>query len=206
MNEETTPATGEATRATLADLLARFDREASGANPPPVETWNPADCGEIDIRISAEGVWYHCGSPIGRPAMVRLFSSLLRRDPDGRTYLVTPVEKCAITVEDVPFVAVELQVVGSGEAQRLALRTNVDDVVAVDAAHPLRFAVDPANGGLKPYVLVRGRLEARLSRPVLYDLVELGEAQEIDGRGWFGVRSEGTFFPILPADELEAAS
>ncbi len=189
----------------LDGLLARFADGTAGRGPAPVERWNPPFCGDIDMRIAADGTWFYCGTPIGRPAMVRLFASVLRRDPDGRTYLVTPVEKCGIRVDDVAFMAVEMRAEGEGRAQVLVLRTNVDDVVVVDEAHPLRFAIDPVNGGLKPYVGVRGRLEARLARPVLYDLVERGDAAPLDGRDWFGVWSSGRFWPMVPADEIEAA-
>ncbi len=194
---------GRETGGGLAALVARLGTEA-GRGPAPVERWNPPFCGDIDMRIASDGTWFYCGSPIGREAMVRLFATVLRRDDDGRTYLVTPVEKCGITVDDVPYIAVEMKVEGAGRHQILGFRTNVGDAVVVDQGHPLRFDHDGVNGGLKPYVLVRGRLEARLARPVLYDLVELGEAEEIDGRSWFGVWSSGRFFPITPADELEA--
>ena len=187
----------------IAGLAARLRSEAGGRGPAPVEAWNPPFCGDIDMRIAADGTWFYAGSPIGREAMVRLFASVLRRDSDGRTYLVTPVEKCGIVVEDVPFLAVELASEGDGEDQVLALRTNVGDVVKVDADHPLRFAHDPHNAGLKPYVLVRGRLEARLTRSALYDLVERGAESPFEGEPWFGVWSSGRFFPIVRAVELE---
>ena len=188
----------------LAALMAQLGGEASGRGPAPVERWNPPFCGDIDMRIAADGTWFYCGTPIGREAMVRLFASVLRRDEDGRTYLVTPVEKCGITVDDVAFVAVEMRAEGDGPDRILALRTNVGDRFPVDDDHPLRFEIDPVNGGLKPYVRVRGRLEARLARPVLYDLVALGETVSRDGRDWFGVWSAGRFFAIVPADEIEA--
>lgn len=198
---------GEATAAAaggLAGLMARLGAEAGGRGPAPVERWNPPFCGDIDMRIAADGTWFYCGTPIGREAMVRLFASVLRRDEDGRTYLVTPVEKCGITVDDVAFVAVEMQVEGEGRDRVIGLRTNVGDRLVVDADHPLRFVVDPANGGLKPYVRVRGRLEARLARPVLYELAALGEIETVEGRDWFGVWSSGRFFAIVPAEEIEA--
>lgn len=198
---------GEATAAAaggLAGLMARLGAEAGGRGPAPVERWNPPFCGDIDMRIAADGTWFYCGTPIGREAMVRLFASVLRRDEDGHTYLVTPVEKCGITVDDVAFVAVEMQVEGEGRDRVIGLRTNVGDRLVVDADHPLRFVVDPANGGLKPYVRVRGRLEARLARPVLYELAALGEIETVEGRDWFGVWSSGRFFAIVPAEEIEA--
>ena len=187
----------------LAGLMAKFGGAGDSRGPAPVERWNPPFCGDIDMRIASDGTWFYCGSPIGREAMVRLFASVLRRDSDGKTYLVTPVEKCGITVDDVPFLAVELVAEGDGEDQVLALRTNVGDIVTVDADHPLRFAHDAHNAGLKPYVLVRGRLEARLTRAALYDLVEHGSESALDGRSWFGVWSSGRFFPIVETAELE---
>lgn len=207
MDEEdrSKPTIPEGEGAGLGVLLARLQAESDGRAPAPVETWNPPFCGDIDMRIAADGTWFYGGSPIGREAMVRLFASVLRRDEDGATYLVTPVEKCRIVVDDVPFVAVELRVEGEGADQVLAFRTNVGDWVVVDADHPLRFATDPENGGLKPYVQVRGRLEARLGRAVLYDLVALGDASSVDDRDWFGVWSSGRFWPIVPTDQIEAA-
>ena len=188
----------------LARLTASLGAVSGGRGPAPVERWNPPFCGDIDMRIATDGTWFYCGTPIGREAMVRLFASVLRRDDDGRTYLVTPVEKCGIVVDDVAFVAVEMRVEGSGRDQSLGFRTNVGDAVVADAAHPLRFEIDVANGGLRPYVSVRGRLEARLARPVLYDLAALGVTETVDGRDWFGVWSSGRFFPIVPAAEIEA--
>ncbi|MEJ1160793.1 DUF1285 domain-containing protein [Prosthecomicrobium sp. N25] len=182
-------------------LEALMRRAGSHKGPPPVETWNPPFCGDIDMRIAADGTWFYMGTPIGREALVRLFASVLRRDEDGRTYLVTPVERCGITVDDAPFVAVEMQAVGEGEARRLVFRTNVGDVVEAGPAHPLRFEIVPGNDGLKPYLHVRGRLEARLARPVMYELVAEGVERDIDGRPWFGVWSDGTFFPIVPAED-----
>jgi hypothetical protein len=190
----------------LAALSRRFGLAEPARGPAPVDAWDPPFCGDIDMTIDFDGRWFHCGGPIGRPAMVRLFASILRREPDGRFVLVTPVEKCGITVEDVPFVAVEMEVDGDGIGQRLVFRTNLDDVVEAGPDHPLRFTIDPQDQGLKPYVLVRGGLEARLSRPVLYDLVALGDEAPVDGEPWFGVWSGGCFWPIMPVAELGAAS
>lgn len=156
------------------DLAALIARAASGKGLPPVERWNPPFCGAIDMRIDREGRWHYCGSPIGREAMVRLFSTVLRRDGEDY-FLVTPVERVQISVEDVPFIAVELV----QEAGKLVFRTNVGDVVTAGPENPLRFATDRENDGLKPYLLVRGGLEARLSRAVTYQLVDL--AEEHDG-------------------------
>ncbi|PRD45285.1 DUF1285 domain-containing protein [Phyllobacterium phragmitis] len=171
---------------------------------PPVEKWNPDFCGDIDMEIRADGTWFYMGTPIGRKPLVRLFSTILRKDEDGRTYLVTPVEKVGIRVEDAPFLAVEMNVSGKGAKQVLTFRTNVGDVVEAGSGNPLRFETAEENQGLKPYLLVRGRLEALLARPVMYDLVALGEDVEIDGEPMFAVRSNGAVFPIQPADELEA--
>lgn len=153
-------------------------------------------CGDLDMRIGSDGTWYYHGSPIGRMALVKLFSTVLQRDDNGEYWLVTPVEKGRIEVEDVPFVAVELTVEGSGSSQKLKLRTNVDDIVAVDADHPLRVEHDSESGEPRPYVLVREGLEARLSRPVFYELVELGEERERDGATRLGVWSHGCFFEL----------
>jgi len=184
----------------LDALTAAARAAASGKGPPPVERWNPDYCGEIDMRIAADGTWFYAGTPIGRPALVRLFSTILRKDPD-RFVLVTPVERVGITVEDVPFLAVEMSVDGEGEARRIGFRTNVDDVVTVDADHELRFERE-ATDGLRPYVRVRGGLWARVTRSVFYDLVALGEERVVDGRARFGVASAGAFFAMADADEI----
>lgn len=178
----------------LAALLKRSD--GAERSFPPVERWNPPFCGDLDIRIAIDGTWSYLGSPIGREPLVRLFASVLRKDEDGRHYLVTPVEKIGISVEDSAFIAVELYVDGDGKSQKLTLRTNVGDVVEADDAHPLRFVQDAENSGLKPYVGVRGRLEARLSRPLLYELAELFVEEDLTGKRETGVWSAGTFFPL----------
>lgn len=172
----------------LAALVARAERAGKGA--PPVERWHPAFCGAVDIVIRADGSWVHEGSPISRPEMVRLFSSVLRRDENGETYLVTPGEKLLIRVEDVPFLAVELARDERAGEPVLTFRTNVGDVVEAGPDHPLRFS-----GGAQefvPYLLVRGRLEARLTRPLA---IELADCVEWDGDGAF-IRSAGARFPL----------
>jgi hypothetical protein len=174
-------------------------RKAKG--PPPVHKWNPDFCGDIDMRIARDGTWYYMGTPIGRKPMVQLFSSVIRRDPDDKYYLVTPVEKLGIKVDDAPFVAVELAVTGQGRDQVLTFRTHVDDVVSADAAHPIRVET-AADGEPSPYVLVRDRLEALIARSVFYELVDLGIEETVDGEAKFGVWSSGVFFPI---GKLEAA-
>lgn len=188
---------------TAPDALARLSAalgDRPGRGPAPVERWNPPHCGSIDMRIEADGTWFYMGTPIGRPALVRLFSSVLRRDPEGFV-LVTPVERVGITVADAPFAAVEMSVAGEGPGRALAFRTNVDDLVAVGPDHPLRFEAD--EGGLRPYVLVRGGLWARVTRALTYDLVELAEEREEGGATVFGVAAGSGFFPI-PGDAGEA--
>jgi uncharacterized protein len=183
----------------LERLSAALGAIPRGKGLPPVERWNPAYCGEIDLRITADGTWFYNGTPIGRPALVRLFASILRKDPE-RHVLVTPVERVGIVVEDAPFQAVEMAVEGEGGGRRIAFRTNVDDLVQVGAANPLRFERDPA-GGIKPYVLVRGGLWARVTRALTYDLVDMGEERELDGAAMFGIAVDGQFYPIAPAEE-----
>lgn len=164
-----------------------------GSGPRPVERWDPPYCGDIGLKIRADGTWLYQASPIGRMPLVKLFASILRKDNDGRTYVVTPVEKIAVEVEDAPFLAVEMAVEGQGVEQVLTFRTNVDDVVEVNAEHPLRFVSAPPDGGLKPYVHVRGRLEALVTRAVYADLVAL--AFENDA-GVFGLWSGGVWWPM----------
>lgn len=163
---------------------------------PPVHLWNPEVSGEIDIRIARDGTWFHEGGPIRRQAMVRLFSSILRRDPDGEFYLVTPVEKLRLTVEDAPFVAVEMTVHGSGRQQVLTFRTNVDDEVMAGPEHPLRVEIDPDSQEPSPYLHIRGDLEALITRSVFYELVELAGEEVLDGTTQFGVWSAGAFFVL----------
>ncbi len=197
----TTPDTADTPpQGALARLVEALGPAASRKGPPPVEKWNPAYCGEIDMRIAADGSWHYNGSPIGRPALVRLFSTILRKDPE-RYVLVTPVERVGITVDDVPFLAVEMAVDGNGEDRRIAFRTNVDDLVTAEPDHPLRFDTDET-GGVKPYVRIRGDLWARVTRALALDLVDLGEERVVDGRTLFGVTSAGAFFPIAPAADL----
>lgn len=195
---------GVADAAGLQALVARAARAGKGA--APVERWNPAFCGELDMEIRADGTWFYLGTPIGRMPLVQLFSSVLRKDEDGRTYLVTPAEKVGIRVADAPFLAVEMNRSGGDGTQVLTFRTNVGDVVEAGPEHPLRFADEPETGGLKPYLHVRGRLEALLARPVTYELIDGGEEVEIAGRTMFAVRSKGVVFPIMPADELHRLS
>jgi hypothetical protein len=153
-------------------------------------------CGDLDIRIDRDGNWFYHGSPIGRKELVRLFASVLQRDEEGRYWLITPAEKGEIVVEDAAFMGVEMFADGAGKDQILSFRTNVDDKVIADAAHPLRIETDPETGEPSPYILVRGRLEARLNRPVFYELVEIGNEEVIEGEAVYGVWSSGKFFEI----------
>lgn len=181
------------------DLLQQIP-QAAGKGLPPVHLWNPPFCGDIDMRIARDGSWFYMGTPIGRKPMVRLFSTILRRDGDAY-FLVTPVEKVGIRVDEAPFVAVELEVEGAGEAQQLRFRTNVEDQLMAGAEHPLRVELDAQTGEPAPYVHVRANLEALIHRNVFYQLVELAVPREIDGQAWLGVWSGGEFFPIAPQPE-----
>ncbi len=175
----------------LAELLAAQEQNA----PPPVDTWNPPYRGDIGLAIRADGTWLYRNSPILRPALVRLFSRVLRCDEDGRHYLVTPVEMVDVAVSDAPFLAVEMEVERSGCARQLIFRTNVDDIVKCGPDHPLRFVAEPATGGLKPYLHVRGRLEALVSRALTYDLIELAEPDGAETDALF-ISSAGARFPV----------
>lgn len=188
----------------LEALVARAARAGKGL--PPVERWNPPFCGDIDMEIRQDGTWFYLGTPIGRMPLVQLFSTVLRKDADGKTYLVTPVERVGIRVLDAPFVAVEVNISGKGDGQTITFRTNVGDVVEVGPSNPLRFVDEAKTGGLKPYVLVRGRLEALVSRPVMYELVGHGEEIDVDGVSMFAVRSNGETYPIMPAERLAELS
>jgi hypothetical protein len=167
----------------------------------PAPSWNPPDCGDIDMRIAADGTWFYCGSPIGRAPLVQLFASVLRREGE-RYVLVTPVEKVGIKVDDAPFLAVEmLPEIGAAEP-RLKFRTNVEDLVMIDSEHPLRFD-HGASDGLKPYVRVRDDLWALVKRALFYDLVDLGRIEHVVNEDWFGVRSCNVFFPMCRASEID---
>jgi len=184
------------------DAIAGAAKRAGERGPPPVHLWNPPFCGDLDMRIAADGTWFYLKTPIGRPALVRLFSSVLRREGE-KYFLVTPVEKIGITVDDAPFTAVEMRQEGEGSARVLAFRTNVDEWVSVGPGHALRFEPEPDTGGLKPYLHVRRDLWALVTRALFYDLVELGEERDVDGRRMFGVASGDAFFAMVPADELK---
>jgi hypothetical protein len=182
----------------LESLIAAVGK---GRKLPPVHLWNPPFCGDLDMRIAADGTWFYLGTPIGRPALVRLFASVLKREGD-KYFLVTPVEKVGIKVEDAPFHAVEMAVDGEGSSRKLSFRTNVDDLVSCDSEHPLRFEPEEGTGGLKPYLHVRRDLWARVTRALFFDLVEMGETRNLNGKELFGVSSAGEFFSMAPAETI----
>jgi len=181
----------------LKDVIARFggDSVSVARKRPPVHLWNPDFCGNIDMRIARDGRWYYMGTPINRLPMVKLFAGILRREPDDSYVLVTPVEKVGIRVDDAPFLAVELQSEGEGRQRRIAFRTNLDEVVPLDAEHPLRVEVAAGTGEPSPYIKVHDRLEARLARPVYYQMAELAEPAD-DDPNLLGVWSAGGFHAL----------
>ncbi|WP_234051049.1 MULTISPECIES: DUF1285 domain-containing protein [unclassified Xanthobacter] len=196
------PAGAAADRGGRLEALLAAARAAGGSGPAPVDKWNPPDCGDMDMRIAADGTWFYMGTPIGRPALVRLFASVLTRE-GARYVLKTPVEKIGIKVDDAPFLAVEMAEEEGASGRILVFRTNLDDLVRCGPGHALRFAPGAAPGEFVPYVHVRNGLEARLTRAVYFDLVAAGEVRVVDGREMFGIASGGAFFPIMPAADLE---
>jgi len=188
----------------LQALISRAGQFSRG--PAPVEKWDPEFCGELDMEIRRDGTWFYMGTPIGRHALVQLFATVLRKDKDGKTYLVTPVEKIGIRVVDAHFVAVEMNAHQVDNQQIITFRTNVGDLVEAGPDNPIRFVTVQENDGVKPYILVRGRLEALLARPVTYELIALGEEIEVDGVLMFCVKSKGMVFPIMASDDLNRLS
>ena len=179
------------------DGLAASVKAAKTRGLPPVHLWNPPFCGDLDIRVAKDGTWSYLGSPINRFELVKLFSSILKKE-DGKYYLVTPVEKVGITVEDAPFIAVDFEQTGEGQTQDLTFRTQVDDIAVAGPGHPIRIVIDPETEEPSPYILIRTNLEARIDRKSFYRLVEIGGHHE----GWFGVWSGGQFFPLIPSADL----
>ncbi|QEW23028.1 hypothetical protein LA6_005264 [Marinibacterium anthonyi] len=183
-----------------AEGIAASVKATKGRGLPPVEKWDPPFCGDLDMRIARDGTWFYLGTPIGRPELVKLFSSILRKD--GADYfLVTPVEKVGITVDDAPFVAVDFEATGNGPDQVLTFTTHVGDMAIAGPDHPIRVTRDPETGEPSPYVLIRRNLEALIDRKSFYRLVEIGTHHD----GWFGLWSGGQFFPVIPSRELDAA-
>ena len=176
---------------------------AAGKGLPPVHLWTPPFCGDLDMRIASDGTWFYMGTPIGRPALVRLFSTILKRE-GAKYFLVTPVEKVGIRVDDAPFLAVEMLNDNDAGTRLLRFRTNVDDWVDCDSAHRLRFEAS-RDGGLTPYLHVRADLWAKVTRAIYYDLVDMGQERMVDGRPMFGLESAGEFFPMADAEQMRAA-
>jgi hypothetical protein len=164
-------------------------------------SWNPPDCGDIDMRIAADGTWFYCGSPIRRLPLVQLFASVLRKET-YRYVLVTPAEKVGVRVDDAPFLAIEMRVEDEENETKLIFRTNMEDVLTVNSGHLLRFERG-AGESLKPYVQVRDDLWALIKRDTFYDLVARGKVERIANQDWFGVRSCGAFFPMCLSSEIE---
>lgn len=183
-----------------ADGLASAAKKASKKGPPPVHLWDPPFCGDLDMEIRRDGTWFYLGTPIGREALVRLFSSILKLE-DGKYFLVTPVEKVGIQVEDAPFIAVDFTVEGDGDTQTIRFTTNVGDAVLADADHAIRVE-HSEDGEPRPYLRVRRGLEALIDRKSFYRLVDLAVTRKHEGQDWLGVISCGSFFPILPEAEL----
>ncbi|MGR3564556.1 MAG: DUF1285 domain-containing protein [Heliomarina sp.] len=182
-----------------AEGIAASIRAAKTRGLPPVHLWDPEFCGDLDMTIARDGTWFYLGTPIGRPELVRLFSTILKKE-DDKYFLVTPVEKVGITVEDAPFVAVDFETKGEGRDQFLTFTTNVGDTAMAGPDHPIRVERDPETGEPSPYVLIRANLEALIDRKSFYRLVEVGEHHE----DWFGIWSGGQFFPIIPSKDLPA--
>jgi uncharacterized protein len=185
-----------------ADTLANAARLAAKKGLPPVHLWDPEFCGDLDMRIARDGTWFYLGTPIGRKPLVKLFSSILRKDGDDY-FLVTPVEKVGITVDDAPFVAIDFDVSGHGVAQEITFTTQVDDMAVAGKAHQIRVEKDAKTGEPSPYVLIRTNLEALIDRKSFYRLVELAVHHPVNGESWFGIWSSGVFFKIIRSDELE---
>lgn len=184
-----------------ADGLVASVRASGGKGPPPVHLWNPPFCGDIDMRIARDGTWFYLGTPIGRPALVKLFSSILKREGEAY-FLVTPAEKVGIQVDDAPLLAVDFEATGQGRDQTLTFTTKTDDIATAGPDHPLRFARHPDTGEPAPYILIRSNLEALIDRKSFYRLIELGCHEDHAGHKWFGLWSSGQFFPAIPSDEL----
>lgn len=184
-----------------ADGLISAVTKAAKKGPPPVHLWNPEFCGDIDMRIARDGSWFYLGTPIGRAPMVKLFSSILKRE-DGQYFLVTPVEKVGIKVDDLPLHAVDFEVEGEGPAQVLRFLTKTEDEVVASTDNPLRIDCDAETGEPSPLVHVRRGLWARIDRKSFYRLIELGVHEMVDGQSWFGLWSSGRFFPVIPSVDL----
>lgn len=200
---ERTAGNGVAAGSKGLETLAKKAKAVRKKGPPPVHLWNPAYCGELDIRIKRDGGWWYQGTPINRVSLVRLFGSILRKDEDGATYLVTPAEKIRITVEDAPFIGVDVIADGASREARIQVETNHGDRATLGPEHPLRLLRDAETGAPAPYILVRGRLEARLDRKSFFRLADLAEIEQRPEGRRLGVWSDGAFFAL--ADDAELA-
>ena len=185
-----------------AESIAASAKAAGKGGLPPVHLWNPEFCGDLDMRIARDGTWFYLGTPIGRKELVRLFSTIIRKDGDDY-FLVTPVEKVGITVDDAPFVAVDFEISNPGPEQTLTFETNVGDFATAGPNNPIRVVRDPDSGEPSPYVLIRTNLEALIDRKSFYRLVDIGSHQDHEGTSWFGLCSSGQFFPIIPSADLQ---
>ncbi len=184
-----------------ADGIAASATAAARKGPPPVHLWNPPFCGDMDMRIARDGTWFHEGTPIGRAGLVKLFSGILKLEGD-KYFLVTPVEKVGITVDDAPFLAVDFSVTGQDDAQSLHFRTLTDDEMSAGPDHPIRVERDEKTGEPSPYIRVRTNLDALIDRKSFYRMIDLGSHALHEGARWFGIWSGGQFFPIIPSAEL----
>ncbi len=197
----TNPKSAENPSKPSAETLANAARAAGKKGLPPVHLWNPPFCGDLDMRIARDGTWFYLGTPIGRKPLVKLFSSILRKDGDDY-FLVTPVEKVGIKVDDAPFVATDFEAEGSGKSQKITFTTQVDDTALAGPDHPIRVVRDPESGEPSPYVMIRANLEALIDRKSFYRLVDIGSHEYHNGNRWFGLWSNGQFFPIIRSVEL----
>ena len=189
---------GQNTVIPSAESLIASIKATKTRDLPPVHLWNPPFCGDLDMRIARDGTWFYEGTPIGRPALVKMFSSILKKENENY-FLVTPVEKVGIVVDDVPFLAIDFTSEDTGLDQVLTFTTQTDDVAVASTENPIRIERDSETGEPSPYILIRGNLEALIDRKSFYRLVDLGTHHE----GWFGIWSDGIFFRIIPTDELE---
>ncbi len=185
-----------------ADNIAATVRKVAKKGLPPVHLWNPPFCGDLDMRIARDGTWFYLGTPIGRKSLVKLFSTILRKDDDDY-FLVTPVEKVGIKVDDAPFVALDFDAQGTGKSQEVTFTTNVDEHTTAGKDKPIRVMRDPGTGEVSPYVLVRTNLEALIDRKSFFRLVEICVNEEYNGESWFGLWSKGIFFPFIPSREMD---
>lgn len=183
--------------ATADSIASAATSAAKGSGPAPVHLWNPPFCGDLDMRIARDGTWFYLGTPIGRKRLVKLFSTIIRKDGDDY-FLVTPVEKVGIKVDDAPFVAIDFDAVDGV----VTFTTNVGETFSAGPDNPIRVTLD-SDGEPSPYVLVRTNLEALIDRKSFYRLVDEGVAETVDGVEWFGVRSSGQFFPFIQVSELK---